>query len=167
MWGFGLNSSGWRQSPLVVSYEHSNVFSGSIKAWWFLDQLSNCHLLKDSAVSTYVKQNVSHLTFKYKLLNKKGIFPQLVMRPAVPFFIPAYKWRVCIQVHLIIKHRKPSLYRQCSVSMSRALPGGHEWTPPLQTDDWGEWNNWNKGLIQGGRCPGSQYSQPNNFNKHR
>jgi hypothetical protein len=43
-------------SELAISYEHVDELSGSVKGREFLDQLSNCQLLKkDSALWSYLR----------------------------------------------------------------------------------------------------------------
>jgi len=45
----GPDASGSRQGPVVGCYEHGNENSGSRKVGEFLDELSDCQLLKESS----------------------------------------------------------------------------------------------------------------------
>jgi len=46
----GLDSSDLRQRQVQISCEYSNEPSGSVNGGEFLDQLSNCYLLKKDSV---------------------------------------------------------------------------------------------------------------------
>jgi hypothetical protein len=48
-WGYGLDSSGSWYGAIVNSFEDSNKSWFSIKCWKFLERMSDCRLLKDSA----------------------------------------------------------------------------------------------------------------------